>query len=294
MSKRYSQVRWIVYISMSLILHASVALLTIVIQKDTVILEESKVTWITLPSTSNSGSGGGSNSINNGGDIERQHRIDDIGSQHKEVAKPKLTPNLPNNKLSKSSHNVNNSLDSKSSKPNKLTLANKLTVTNKPTKPTAANKLAATNKPTVASSILSTQHTKPTIGTAGTGSQGGVGISTGSSVSNSKSANGVQGGGIYVANLDNNFPFAWYIQQIQTRITSNWNRLNLANGRVEIYFRIKRNGSIEGIRIESPSGNASLDHMALLAVRRSDPLPRLPDGFNFDYLGVRFWFTYLK
>ena len=276
MSKRYSQVKWIAYISMSLILHALIVLLIIIIPKDMITLEEPKVTWITLPSTNNSGSSGGSNSIDNGGDVERQHRVDDISRQHKEVAKPKLTPNLPNNKSSRSSHNVNNSFDNKSSKSKKLT------------KPTV------TNKPTAANSALSTQRTKPTIGTAGTGSQGGVGISTGSGMSNSKITNGVQGGSICVANLDNNFPFAWYIQQIQIRITSNWNRLNLADGRVEIYFRIKRNGSIEGIRIESPSGNISLDHMAFLAVRRSDPLPRLPDGFNFDYLGVRFWFTYLK
>lgn len=273
MSKRYSQVKWIAYISMSLILHALVVMLTILIQNNMVTLEEPKVTWITLPSSNNSGSSGGSNSINNEGDVERQHRIDDISNQHKEVAKPKLKSNLPNNNASKLSHNTNNPLDSKFSKSNRPTLA---------------------NKPTATNSILSTQHAKPTIGTAGTGSQGGVGISNGSGISNSKSVDNIQGSGICVANLDNNFPFAWYIQQIQTRITSNWNRLNLANGRVEIYFRIKRNGSIEGIRIESPSGNSSLDYMALLAVRRSDPLPKLPDGFNFDYLGVRFWFTYLK
>ena len=46
--------------------------------------------------------------------------------------------------------------------------------------------------------------------------------------------------------------------------------------------------------MESPSGNGFLDQSALLAVRRSDPLPRLPEGFDGSSLGVRFWFTYLQ
>jgi len=28
-------------------------------------------------------------------------------------------------------------------------------------------------------------------------------------------------------------------------------------------------------------------------VRRSDPLPRLPEGFEGPYLGVRFWFSFV-
>jgi TonB family protein len=62
---------------------------------------------------------------------------------------------------------------------------------------------------------------------------------------------------------------------------------------VQIYFRIRRDGSIDGERVESPSGNSLMDQSALLAVRRSNPLPRLPEGFDSPSLGVRFWFTYL-
>ena len=93
--------------------------------------------------------------------------------------------------------------------------------------------------------------------------------------------------------LDGNFPFVWYLQNVQNTITGNWNRLSNVQGRVQVYFRIRRDGSLEGIRVEIPSGNAALDQGALLAVKRSDPLPRLPDGFEGRSLGVRFWFSYL-
>jgi TonB family protein len=131
----------------------------------------------------------------------------------------------------------------------------------------------------------------PVTGAAGQGAGGGIGV--GASIPGLKATNGIQGGSGLISDLDGNFPFISYLQQIQARITGNWSRLNSAQGRVQIYFRIKRDGSIDGARVESPSGNAFLDQSALLAVRRSDPLPRLPEGFDSGSLGVRFWFTYL-
>ena len=115
----------------------------------------------------------------------------------------------------------------------------------------------------------------------------------GAAIPGLKASSGIQGGSGLISDLDGSFPYMSYLQQIQSRITGNWNRLNAAQGRVQIYFRIKRDGSIDGARVESPSGNGFLDQSALLAVRRSDPLPRLPEGFDSATLGVRFWFTYL-
>lgn len=129
------------------------------------------------------------------------------------------------------------------------------------------------------------------IGTAGVGSGGGVGVGT--SVPGLKASNDTNGATGLISELDGNFPFVWYLQQIQARITGNWGRVGLTQGRVQVYFRIMRNGTIDGVRIESPSGSSSFDHTAFLAVLRSSPLPRLPDGFDGDSLGVRFWFTYL-
>jgi len=93
--------------------------------------------------------------------------------------------------------------------------------------------------------------------------------------------------------VDGDFPFTWYLQQVQTRITTNWNRVSSSQGRVQIYFRIAKDGSLDRVRVEIPSGNAAMDESARMAVLRSTPLQRLPDGYEGQYLGVRFWFTYL-
>jgi len=45
--------------------------------------------------------------------------------------------------------------------------------------------------------------------------------------------------------------------------------------------------------VEIPSGNAAMDESARMAVLRAAPLQRLPEGYEGQFLGVRFWFTYL-
>ncbi|HJU82699.1 MAG TPA: TonB family protein [Holophagaceae bacterium] len=127
-------------------------------------------------------------------------------------------------------------------------------------------------------------------GAAGVGGAGGVGA--GSSIPGLNPTNGVEGGVGLIGGVDGDFPFTWYLQQVQGRIVGNWQRLG-GQGRVQIYFRIKRDGSIEGARVESPSGNDAMDQSALLAVRRAAPLPPLPGIYGADYLGVRFWFSYV-
>jgi TonB family protein len=62
---------------------------------------------------------------------------------------------------------------------------------------------------------------------------------------------------------------------------------------VQIYFRIAKDGNLDRVRVEIPSGNAAMDESARMAVLRSAPLQRLPEGYEGQYLGVRFWFTYL-
>jgi colicin import membrane protein len=57
-----------------------------------------------------------------------------------------------------------------------------------------------------------------------------------------------------------------------------------------IAIRISRDGEIEDIQFEKKSGNAYLDESALRAIKKANPLPPLPPGFEgnkFD-VGVRF------
>jgi TonB family protein len=127
-------------------------------------------------------------------------------------------------------------------------------------------------------------------GAAGSGSGGGVG--QGSGIPGLRPTKGIMGGtGILQEFIGaSDFPL-WYAQQVQDGVTRNWIQLRGGEGRVQIYFRILRTGKVEAARVEISSGRADLDDLALQAVRRTN-LPRLPEEFGGDSLGVRFWFNY--
>ena len=250
---------WPVGLGISLAFHGLVAAAILAAPRTGAKAEEPKVTWVTLPSSGDTGPLGGSGPMEEGKQGERQRRVEEVAPQRPEPAGQQATPNT---------------FGTKATHPLKGTSANPDSLGKAP--------VAAKGKAPVAN---------PAVGAAGQG--GGGGIGTGAAIPGLKASTGIQGGSGLIADLDGNFPYTWYLQQIQGRITGNWNRLSAAQGRVQIYFRIQRDGSIDGARVESPSGNASLDQSALLAVRRSDPLPRLPEGFESPALGVRFWFTYL-
>jgi protein TonB len=250
---------WPICLGASLAFHGLVAAAILATPKGGPKPDEAKVTWVTLPSAGDTGPLGGSGPVEEGKQGERQRRVEEVAPQRPEPAAAQATPNA---------------FGAKASHPLKGTSPNPDSLGKAP--------VAAKGKAPVAN---------PVVGAAGQGAGGGIGV--GASIPGLKSSTGIQGGSGLISDLDGNFPYIWYLQQVQGRITGNWNRLTSAQGRVQIYFRIKRDGSIDGARVESPSGNASLDQSALLAVRRSDPLPRLPEGFDTGSLGVRFWFTYL-
>ena len=252
---------WPVGLAVSLAFHGLVAAAILITPKTAAPPEPAKVTWVTLPSAGDTGPLGGSGPMEQGTQGERQRRVEEVAPQRPEPASPKAaaTPNT---------------FGTKASQPLKGTSTNPDSLGKAPV--AAKGKVPAPN---------------PAVGAAGQGGGGGIGV--GAAIPGLKASTGIQGGSGLISDLDGTFPYTWYLQQVQGRITGNWNRLNSAQGRVQIYFRIQRDGSIDGARVESPSGNASLDQSALLAVRRSDPLPRLPEGFDSGALGVRFWFTYL-
>jgi len=250
---------WPASLGLSAAMHLLVVGAFLVVPKATPKAEEIKVTWVTLPAMGSSGTSGGSAAMEEGRQGERVRRVEEVAPKVEDKAGGSITPNVFGTKKTAPVKGTNPNLESMGKAP----------VASKGANP-AAN---------------------PTPGAAGKGTGGGIGEGTG--IPGLKSSGGVQGGVGLIGDLDGNFPYTWYLQQIQNRITGNWNRISNAQGRVQIYFRIRRDGSIEAARVESPSSNPGLDQSALLAVRRSDPLPRLPDGFDGQTLGVRFWFTYL-
>jgi TonB family protein len=256
---------WFLYFCISLLFHALILIFLLLARSSKVEKNKTNVTWVAIPRATAHSSSGGSASISfdNSKDVERQRRIDKTNFKsanqvdHRSVSSTSKTVNSVRHSIVGNKVSVRSSASGGAGcKPNKEIIV-----------PAA------------------------TIGTAGVGAGGGVG--TGSSVCGLRAYNGANGATGLISEIDGNFPFVWYLQQIQARITGNWGRVGLAQGRVQVYFRIMRSGSVDGVRIESPSGNTSFDQTALLAVLRSAPLPKLPDGFEASSLGVRFWFMYL-
>ena len=95
------------------------------------------------------------------------------------------------------------------------------------------------------------------------------------------------GGGGGMLSLDSaNFPFSYYLRQVTGRIEENWVRPQQHLGRVVIYFRIKRDGTIVEPQIHESSRNQSVDLLASGAIKRSEPFPPLPVEFGGDFLGI--------
>ena len=256
---RMTGLGWPICLTVSLGFHGLVAAAILAAPRTGPKPEEPKVTWVTLPSGGDTGPLGGSGPTEQGKQGERLRRVEEVAPQRQEPAGYTATPNVFGTKASHPLKGTSTAADSLGKAP-----------------------VAAKGKVPV---------TNPVIGAAGQGAGGGIGL--GASIPGLKASAGIQGGSGLISDTDGEFPYVSYLQQIQSRITGNWNRLNSVQGRVQIYFRIRRDGSIDGERVESPSGNSLMDQSALLAVRRSNPLPRLPEGFDSPSLGVRFWFTYL-
>ena len=220
--------------------------------------EDLKVTWVNLPAAM-AGASGGSEAMAVGKTSERLRRVEEVAPV-RATAPSATTPDPFASKTTKAAAKG----DSKDT-------------TSQGTGTTAAKgKSAAAN---------------PVAGAVGTGN--GAAFGAGSSVPGLNPSAGVQGGVGLVGGVDGDFPFVWYLQQVQTRITANWNRVSNSQGRVQIYFRIAKDGSLDRVRVEIPSGNSAMDESARMAVLRAAPLQRLPEGYEGQYLGVRFWFTYL-
>jgi TonB family protein len=256
--------KWFFYFCISIFFHALVAMILLLLQNTKMVENGPNITWIAMPSPGVNGSSGGSVQIGNNKDGERQRRVDTVAI--KNIGR---VSNKNISKLSKIVSSVHKTVRYTKTSVNK-------------------NISISTHRGNAETMRVAPNNM---VGTAGVGAGGGVGVGT--SALGLRPSNGANGTIGLISELDSNFPFVWYLQQIQFRITDNWGRVGLVQGRVQVYFRIMRSGVVDGVRIESPSSSASFDRAAFLAVLRSSPLPKLPDGFDGDSLGVKFWFTYL-
>lgn len=219
---------------------------------------EVKVTWVTLPASG--GVSGGSAPMEEGTQGERLRRVEEVAPKAPEQSGLEKAP------------------DAIGIKPAKAPVKG----TNPDPASTGTSPLAAKGR---------NPEKNPTVGAAGRG--GGNSIGEGSAIPGLKTSTGIQGGTGLIGQLDGTFPFPWYLQYVQDTLTNNWSRMSSAQGRVGVYFRILRDGRVDRLRVETSSGNSALDQSAELAVKRVNRFNPLPEGFEGDSLGVRFWFTYL-
>lgn len=91
------------------------------------------------------------------------------------------------------------------------------------------------------------------------------------------------------------FPFTYYLRQLQNKITEKWvpPRGATAGGeKAIVLFEIDREGQIKEPSVERSSGNAIYDQSAVRAVLEASPFPPLPQGFPGRSLRVHFGFEY--
>ncbi|MAF26457.1 MAG: TonB family protein [Gemmatimonadota bacterium] len=92
------------------------------------------------------------------------------------------------------------------------------------------------------------------------------------------------------------FPFAWYLNLLRTKITDSWNppgRGLFTGGNAPVVVRLElgRDGSVGSVRVETASAVPGLDASARDAVTRASPFPALPDSWEGDRLIVRIRFS---
>jgi colicin import membrane protein len=99
---------------------------------------------------------------------------------------------------------------------------------------------------------------------------------------------GGRGGGV-VKGME----FVIYKNRMEDTIKRNWvwpgQRSNL-NLRVTVRYNIKDNGEIVGLKIVQPSGDPAYDDSVVRAVRKSSPLPPIPEGLAKEFAEVEYTF----
>lgn len=99
------------------------------------------------------------------------------------------------------------------------------------------------------------------------------------------------------AKAEGSFQYNYYLDLISNKIDENWrNPYEGQSGKISaiVYFIIKKDGTLDKIKLDKSSNNYYFDQAALGAVYATRKLPPLPQEFNRDWLGVFFEFEYVQ
>src|SRR5215212_925882 len=83
-----------------------------------------------------------------------------------------------------------------------------------------------------------------------------------------------------------------YLNQMADLIKRNWNQNQGATGQVQMKFTIRRDGTIQDVRVEKPSNISLLDVESQRALLKTAAVPPLPREFTENTLTVHLIFDY--
>ncbi len=91
--------------------------------------------------------------------------------------------------------------------------------------------------------------------------------------------------------------YGWYVESVKRAIGQNWIQTSIdpsiraaRRAHSVAAFRIYRDGTIKNIRLDTSSGNRSMDDSATRALLSIDKLPALPADYSGAYVDVTFDF----
>ena len=124
---------------------------------------------------------------------------------------------------------------------------------------------------------------------------GQLDVPTGYSQTPGASAGGLavqgQGGGDFATR------YGWYIASVIRAINQNWMQNTIdpsvraaRRAKATTSFRIYRDGTIKNIRLDTSSGNRSMDDSATRTLLSIDKFPALPADYSYPYVDVTFDF----
>lgn len=123
------------------------------------------------------------------------------------------------------------------------------------------------------------------------------GEQAGSSMPRSTAAQYGTNGPVSISNGDFGSRFGYYVDGIERKMASNWNRYEVdqrtAKGmRSYIEFTIHRDGSVSNIRLDQSSGSQTLDSSCLRAAQRVDTFGALPSQYNQSTVMTSYYCEY--
>jgi protein TonB len=91
--------------------------------------------------------------------------------------------------------------------------------------------------------------------------------------------------------------FGWYVRQINTKMSNSWYKQEVdprtpPGARVYLFFTVRKDGGISGIRLDRSSGSPTLDQSCMRAAQRVDTFGPLPPAYTKNTLMVSYYCEY--